>query len=58
MILFNRPNPLSVRCLIISVITTFDAPIAFAESKETSPIGPQPVMRIVWPRVTPARRQA
>lgn len=42
----------------IPVIMTSLAPIAFAESRETSPMGPAPVMSTVEPRVTPARLHA
>lgn len=49
---------LSVLFLIISVITIFDAPIVFAAKSETNPIGPQPVIRTVFPSVIPARRHA
>lgn len=40
------------------MITTFEAPIAFATSNDTRPIGPAPQMRTLWPRVTSARRHA
>ena len=35
----------------MSVMTTLEAPIAFAVKSETRPIGPEPVIRIVWPEI-------
>ena len=51
---FGEKYTLSVRPLIISVMTIFEAPIAFADNNDTRPIGPHPVIRIVWPKDTPA----